>query len=879
MFGESVLVSDDNLVVEVMNSESAGVFVDGSSNLVILDGDQASVTISGNGNTVIGSGTNNSGFAIFGESTENIISLGDWAHVQDSSINGGNTITVGDNGQIIASKNDTIYAGVGSNIGFCGGDVISADNSYIRANPFVDSYSGDISVNGDANRIEVGGGTLVLNGSNNSITASTYVVRPNIRVEEETIKTSTASIVAGVNGMVLTGAANATNITLTGGVATVNLGDGNVVTLSGISSGATVQYIDASGATTVSTLTDANVENTGGTLFNVSGDATVGQDNAFFDVLNGNTALNVAGSGNTVFLEANGDDVKVAGDGNTFMGSDSERFFVSGSDNLFSLGERAFVEVEGRGKTVFGADYSGASLSGSNNFVTVGDHASVSDFGDGNTITFGNDAYGLIYDAHVTINAETGGRFYLENGGTINSNGADIFEGGSGSVNGDSNRVNFTGDNLSLTGSNNSISMSTLAGGVSVGTRHDAQVINTATGSFTNLGTEIVITGSINVNSVKWAAGGVATIDLGSGNVVTLSGVVSGTSVKYIDNSGSATVATLTDPSLLHVSGTLYNVKSDIYTVQNKSILDVFNGASLYLSGTSNQVILESGSHGGYVSGDKNTIVGSKVSGATERIVGNGNVAQFGANNTVCNVGVGNTITVGANSEVYDAFSANVNNDGSSYFTTINATQGGALIRIYGNGETVNANSATIQEIWTSMARGSSSIKGNGNLIDVISYGWDMAGTMLLSLNGSNNTIHLNSAPDQTIKTTTGSLVAKSDELVLTGTADANSISLANGVATVNLGGGNVVTLNGVYSGANVEYIDASGNGTWSVLQDSASGLSSMRAAGGTQADPQVNQLVAAMASYSADNGGVGASAQTLRNANVQTLAASATLH
>jgi hypothetical protein len=153
---------------------------------------------------------------------------------------------------------------------------------------------------------------------------------------------------------------------------------------------------------------------------------------------------------------------------------------------------------------------------------------------------------------------------------------------------------------------------------------------------------------------------------------------------------------------------------------------------------------------------------------------------------------------------------------------------------------------------------------------------------MVLSLNGSNNMIHLYSANGGTIKTTTGSLIAKSNELVLTGTADASSIYLLNGSATVNLGSGNVITLDGVYSGANVEYIDASGKATWSVLQDSSAGVSATRSLGatsGTQADAQVNQLVAAMASYSVGSGGVGASAQMSPNANVQPLAASAVLH
>jgi hypothetical protein len=881
----NVRISEDNLVIEVMNS--TGVDIEGSSNLVILDSDNINGAITGSGNTMLGSGASTSWCTLFA-GTENIVSLGDGSTIDDQTLEGGNAFTVGDNGDVRASKNDTIYAGAGSDVRFGDGDVISTNSSHIHTSFVFNSRSSDIIVNGDANRIEVEGGTLVLNGANNNITASTYAARPTYSVGsrsvEETITTSTGSVVADVNGMVLTGSANGANITLTGGVATVNLGNGNIVTLSGISSGATVKYIDASGATTVSTLTDDNVENIGGTLYNVSGNATVGQDNAFFDVLNSNAALNVAGSGNTVVLEENGNRVTVAGNGNTFLGSGGATALVSGFDNFFSLGDQAAFSVYGNGNTLLGGDNSGGALTGSNNVLSIGDDGNVIDRGDGNVITFGDRALMSSSDAHATITAGANGNLLLWNGGTVNaSNGNRItYLGGDGSISGDSNYINFEGDNLKVTGSNNSISMpSVFYEHLVWGQKHDAQTITTDTGSLHSLGTEIVITGSVKVTSVTLGAGGVATIDLGNGNIVTLSGVSSGTSVKYIDNSGAASVATLTDPSLLHVSGTLYNVKSDIYTAQSKSILDVFSGASLYLTGSSDQVILESGSHGGYVFGDKNTIVGTKVSGVVEAITGNGNVAQFGANNTIFNYGVGNTITVGANSVVWDTATEFLDHTSSS--TTINATQGGAQITVRGTGEAINANSAEITERWLSKLSYSSSIKGNGNLIDVdCPPGQEPLNSMVLSLNGSNNMIHLYSANGGTIKTTTGSLIAKSNELVLTGTADASSIYLLNGSATVNLGSGNVITLDGVYSGANVEYIDASGKATWSVLQDSSAGVSATRSLGatsGTQADAQVNQLVAAMASYSVGSGGVGASAQMSPNANVQPLAASAVLH
>ncbi len=69
----------------------------------------------------------------------------------------------------------------------------------------------------------------------------------------------------------------------------------------------------------------------------------------------------------------------------------------------------------------------------------------------------------------------------------------------------------------------------------------------------------------------------------------------------------------------------------------------------------------------------------------------------------------------------------------------------------------------------------------------------------------------------------------------------------------LNIGDGNVVNLKGVASGTSLEYIDASGHATYSVLQDSGLIVGQSQGAVG---DPQVHQMIAAMSTFGAPAGG-----------------------
>jgi trimeric autotransporter adhesin len=97
-------------------------------------------------------------------------------------------------------------------------------------------------------------GPLSLGGTNNSV-----VMVNNMQVTTSSGTLSTGS--TGADPIVLTGSITASGLTLTGGVLTAQLGNGNVATLAGVSSGTEVEYIDAAGTATWSALLDSGLSN------------------------------------------------------------------------------------------------------------------------------------------------------------------------------------------------------------------------------------------------------------------------------------------------------------------------------------------------------------------------------------------------------------------------------------------------------------------------------------------------------------------------------------------------------------------------------------------------------------------------------------------
>jgi hypothetical protein len=233
----------------------------------------------------------------------------------------------------------------------------------------------------------------------------------------------------------------------------------------------------------------------------------------------------------------------------------------------------------------------------------------------------------------------------------------------------------------------------------------------------------------------------------------------------------------------------------DVSVTLDNASFDVQSGASLSLTGSSDTVIVENGAQNLVVAGSGDVVVGSGASGVSLGLSGTGNQATLGANALLVDEGSDDTITIGANGEVDAQFGAG---------STINATQGGDSINL-ANDEVANADNDQV-----SVGIGDQ-VNGNGNQIQ-------LSGASN-TLSGANNSILIHMG---TVTTATVSLTEAADgSLVLQGSADPSSVTLTGGVATVQLGNGNVATIDNVSAGTQFEYINTSGAVTWSVTQDS----------------------------------------------------------
>ncbi|MBN3751651.1 hypothetical protein G3N95_01780 [Paraburkholderia sp. Tr-20389] len=303
------------------------------------------------------------------------------------------------------------------------------------------------------------------------------------------------------------------------------------------------------------------------------------------------------------------------------------------------------------------------------------------------------------------------------------------------------------------------------------------------------------------------------------------------------------------------MSNPIYNISQpNVSAKYDNSTFDIQSGASLNLTGSSDMLVLESGALGATMVGSNNTVMGSNVSHAQVTInnyTSTGNSVVLGSNSSVWDYGTSDSITVGANSVV------SVYGVG----TTINAKQGGDSIYTWMSNVVNGSNDA----IWitnsdNSSPASSSSVNGSNNQVHMLT------GNGTLTVTGSNNAISVD-APAfayqvESVQTSTVSVTESLNGIVLTGAIDPTSVTLNSGVATVQLGNGNVASLNNVASGTSLEYIDASGKANWYVLQDSGA-----------------QKLVAAMAVYQPDAPGTGFTPTNSDSPTLQLSAASSVQH
>jgi trimeric autotransporter adhesin len=501
-------------------------------------------------------------------------------------------------------------------------------------------------------------------------------------------------------------------------------------------------------------------------------------DNTIFDVTNGAT-LALTGSANYIILENGAGATTVTGNNDTISG----------------------VSVSGLSVTV----------SGASNSVAIGDGGNIENDGSGNTFTLGVNGLFVENGQNSTVYATQGNdRIVARNGDIIYGN-SDVVSvwGENVTINGNNNEIAdayWGPTTLTLSGSNNTVAMS------------QGMALVTSTGSTTwNFDDGIVLTGS-ETPSDSTLTGGLLTIQMGNGNIATFSSVASGSQIEYVDASGNDSWTTVTDTNLVNLGGRVYEVLGSGAGVNmSNSIFDVVGG-SMSLTGSSNQLIAETtGSIA--ITGNGNTLIGGSVEREQVNLWNStGSTVTVGSGSFVDeHNGNGNTITVGANGTVLA--------DGAAT-TTIYATGGGDRI-CTGSGDTVYANSDSV-ELW----RGSATVTGNNNQITDAS-----SSTKTLSLSGSGNAVALGTG--MTVATSTGTLTDDNGLLVFGGSITSSDVTLVNGVLSVQLGNGNVASLNGVTSSTQIEYVDASGNATFTTMYDTS-----------------VQQLIGAMACTSTNNGG-----------------------
>ncbi|MBN3855827.1 hypothetical protein G3N59_20830 [Paraburkholderia sp. Ac-20340] len=752
----NVALSIDNATFDVFNG--ASLSVTGSSNMVTLENGSQGASVNGNNNQISAAGINGVGVSETGTGNSETVG-GEGASATEWG--DGNTITIGANGFVSSNgTNAKIYATQGGdyiNVAETGG-MLYANNDEIHL------WKGTTTLNGNGNTISATSVAnwnpiLDLNGSNNSVTMNTGGTFE--------VVTATGTVTdSNSGGVVLTGSVVPGSASLSGGVLTIQLGNGNVALVSGVSSGSQIEYIDAAGKATWTTLTDSNIKVVGD-MYEVTAGVSATMSNASFDVFSG-ASLSVTGSSNMVMLE-NG----------------SQGASVNGNNNQISAG---------------GTNGARVSETGTGNSETVGgEGASATEWGDGNTITIGANGAVSSNGTNAKIYATQGGDYInvAETGARLYANNDEIhLWKGTTTLSGSGNTISATSvanwnPILNLNGSNNSVTMNT----------DGTFEVVTATGTVTDSNSGgVVLTGSVVPGSAALSSG-VLTIQLGNGNVALVSGVSSGSQIEYIDAAGKATWTTLTD-SNIKVVGDMYEVTAGVSATMSNASFDVFSGASLSVTGSSNMVMLENGSQGASVNGNNNQISAGGTNGARVSETGTGNSETVGGEGaSATEWGDGNTITIGANGAV----SSNGTN------AKIYATQGGDYINVAETGARLYANNDEIH-LW----KGTTTLSGSGNTISATSVAnWNP----ILNLNGSNNSVTMNTDGTFEVVTATGTVTdSNSGGVVLTGSVVPGSAALSSGVLTIQLGNGNVALVSGVSSGSQIEYDQDAGSLTWNVM-------------------------------------------------------------
>jgi hypothetical protein len=729
------VITEDNAIINV--AQGASVTILGSGDTIVAAGNNI-INVTGGGDTINLSGANNY-VGLFGNANADTVN-GDVATDQvvlvantSAVVNGsggsivlygsGETLTASnetihtiDNatGETIIGSGDAIYTGsnfAGSVVG--GGDIVnfSGSNNYVGlyGNANADTVNGDVAtdnvvlVANTAAVVNGSGGSIVLYGSNETLTASNQTIHTVDNASGETIIGSGDTIFTGsgfagsvVGGGDIINFSGGNNYAGLYGNANADIVNGDVATDNVVLVANTTAVVNGSGGSIVlygsgETLTASNqiihaIDNASGETIIGSGDAITTGTGFSGSVFGGGDTVNFSGANNYVGLygNANADIV------NGVVATDS--VYLINNTTAVVNGSGGSIVLYGSGDTLTASNEiihtidnaTGETIAGSGDTITTGTGFSGNVIGGGDTVNFGgaNNYVGLYGNANAdTVN------------GVVATDNVVLVANTTAAVNGSGGAIALYGSGETLTASNQTIN-----------------TIDNATGETIIGSGDTIFTGSGFAGSV-----------VGGGDVVNLGGT-----------GETLTASNATIHMIDHATGeTIIGSGDAIYTGTGFSGNVVGGGNFVNLGGTGETLTASNATIHMIDNATGETIIGSgdtifTGTGFAGNVVGGGDIVNFsGANNYVGLYGNGNADTV--NGVVA------TDNIVLVQSTAAAVTGSGGSIVLYGSGETLTASNQTIHTIDNATGE---TIIGSG---DVIYPGSGFEG----SVHGGGDTVHL----------------------------------------------------------------------------------------------------------------------------------------
>ncbi|HEU5048600.1 MAG TPA: hypothetical protein VFT64_12245 [Rickettsiales bacterium] len=893
--GNKTIASDQNAIISgdgniITGSSGDSIFVYGNNNTITAD-INSNVTLNGSSNTV--SAANGDTVNTSGSGSANTINVS------------GGTVNAADGTAFhLTGSNNSINAGSDDSA------VVTGNNNILTADA-----SATVSASGTGNVITVGENSTVTVASSASATVGT--TESGAKLADATLSFSNTTEVITYADPVAIQVASGGQAVITGedGIMTVdnqyngstdikniinwNDGTSQLQLFSNLPSGESEEVTNYSGANLTGTVTSEIIyynNNSGPNSAAVSGIGAKVNASYIAVTLASNTSATLTGIADTAALVGN-DTLSVNGTQNTVS--------VSGTDNVLNLSS---------GTMTMSAN-AGVTLSGSDDVVTANNYGNLYAYGTANTISMGTSSY--LYVSTASLNSGDADTVSLSNGwvdvadnSAVNFTGSDTNVSTYGSavlsVSGNSNEVDVYADNtVTVTGNSNTINSFgntndtfTITGNdnaVLAGTRNLINISgngNSVTG-YVDYGVDI-LTSAITFDGVDTRGN----ITLGTALPNGLTYTLSGTTLTVTKGSDSLAIDNFQNYDYginISSSSTIYDTSSATISIANSATAAVIGDYDTITAGTSATLLLD-GLGDTLTAGNGSTVnIQSNGQGAdasdydtinlshgTVNVADNAAINLYGSDNTVVtgindNVyayGDRNTITFGAGSYLYlssdstnpaDADTVTLSDgwvdiEGNSAVTvhcanTNVSTYGSAVVSVIGNGN----------EIDTS-ADNTVTVAGNNNVINAY-------GSASISLSGTNNTLHAHNGDIVTLATGASATITGAN-LTIHGNGNhyqfargAGHDALINGLSTntgpsgeLDMGANiskNQIWFEHVGNNLQVDILGTTDHMTinnW--YSNSYSKLSSIHTAAGNVIDSQLQQLVQAMATYSANHTG-----------------------